>query len=70
MVTREYLCRVCSHGFEIEQRITDPILEKCPKCLVCALNVQISDNTQFILKGGGWASDLYSPKKERLEDGK
>ncbi len=32
MPTYEYECSSCSHRFEEFQRISDPPLEKCPKC--------------------------------------
>lgn len=68
MAVYEYCCRVCRHEFEHEQRITDPPLDECPKCLVSALYRSVSGTT-FIVKGPGWAADGYSstsstPKKD------
>lgn len=68
MPTYEYRCDACGNEWEIEQRITEDAIRDCPKCgkpkatrLVGAGN--------FILKGGGWYSDLYSsqPKKKSGE---
>ena len=59
MPTYEYQCEACKHGFEVEQRITEPRLESCPKCEKPKLKRLIGTGN-FILKGGGWYSDLYS----------
>jgi putative FmdB family regulatory protein len=32
MPTYEYLCKTCSHRFEIWQKITDDSLTTCPEC--------------------------------------
>ncbi len=42
------------------QRITAPATEVCPKCGKPTAHRLISAGTNFILKGGGWYSDLYS----------
>ncbi len=57
MVTYEYECVECGHTFEMKQSITEPPLEKCPKC---SGNVKrlISGGTGFIMKGG-----FSSPQK-------
>ncbi len=69
MPTYEYRCSACEHQFEIEQRITDPKLEKCPSCKKKKLVRQVGAGN-FILKGGGWYKDLYSstPSKKSGED--
>lgn len=59
MPTYEYRCDGCGHELTIEQRITEPKLELCPKCAEKKLVRLISGGT-FILKGGGWYADLYS----------
>ena len=43
--------------------ITEPPLEVCPKCGKPTAQRLISAGTGFILKGGGWYSDLYSSAK-------
>ena len=55
----EYQCEKCSHEFEREQRITDDPVKTCPKCRGRRVKKLISQ-TSFVLKGGGWYSDLYS----------
>ena len=59
----EYLCEKCSHEFEREQRITDDPVKTCPKCRGRKVKKLISQ-TSFVLKGGGWYSDLYSSSKK------
>lgn len=60
MPTYEYACAACGHEWEEVQRITAPPLEVCPKCAKSAAHRLISGGTNFILKGGGWYSDLYA----------
>ena len=55
----EYACDKCSHEFEVEQRITEDPVKSCPKCRGRKVRRLISQ-TSFVLKGGGWYSDLYS----------
>ena len=57
----EYLCEKCKHEFEAEQRITEPPIRTCPKCRARKVKRLISQ-TSFVLKGGGWYSDLYASK--------
>lgn len=59
MPTYEYECSTCKHGFEVEQRITEPFLRDCPACKKPALT-RLVGTGNFILKGSGWYSDLYS----------
>ena len=59
MPTYEYVCEACKNEWEVEQRMTDVPVKKCPKCGKLKAHRQISAGN-FILKGGGWYSDLYS----------
>lgn len=59
MPTYEYRCDACNHEFHIEQRITENPKKKCPDCGKMKLRRMIGGGG-FILKGGGWESDLYS----------
>src|ERR1019366_8227939 len=63
MPTYEYGCAECASEWEEIQRITAPPIEVCPKCGKSSAHRLISAGTGFILKGGGWYSDLYSPAK-------
>jgi putative FmdB family regulatory protein len=62
MPVYEYMCGACDHEFEREQRITDNPLKKCPACGAMKAKRLIS-RTSFVLKGGGWYSDLYSSSR-------
>jgi putative FmdB family regulatory protein len=58
MPVYEYACEKCKHEFEAEQRISDEPIRTCPKCRARKVKRLIS-RTSFVLKGGGWYSDLY-----------
>jgi putative FmdB family regulatory protein len=67
MPVYEYLCKGCGHEFEREQRISDAPVKKCPSCGSLKARRQIS-RTSFVLKGGGWYSDLYGSKPAAKSD--
>lgn len=63
MSTFEYACEI--HGeFEAIQKIGDPPLENCPKCVEekkeSGPPKRLISLSSFSLKGGGWAADKYS----------
>jgi len=64
MPTYDYSCDNCGHGFERVQRITENPVKKCPKCGKLKVRRMIAGGG-FILKGGGWESDLYSGPSNR-----
>lgn len=64
MPTYEYTCDSCGHAFEREQRITEDPIKKCPECGKLKARRMIGGGG-FILKGGGWESDLYSGPSNR-----
>ena len=68
MPTYEYVCTACGNNWEEVQRITAPALEACPKCGQSTAKRQVSGGS-FILKGGGWYSDLYSSAKPAAKSG-
>jgi putative FmdB family regulatory protein len=59
-MTYEYICQACGHHWEAEQSISADPLTDCPDCHKPEAKRQISLGAGFILKGGGWYSDLYS----------
>ncbi len=59
-MTYEYLCEACGHRWEAQQSISEAPLTDCPSCRASRAKRQISRGGGFILKGGGWYSDLYS----------
>ena len=67
MPVYEYLCKGCGHEFEREQRISDAPVKKCPSCGSLKARRQIS-RTSYVLKGGGWYSDLYGSKPAAKSD--
>src|SRR5687767_1770594 len=69
MPVYEYACDKCGHEFEAEQRISDDPIRTCPKCRARKVKRLIS-RTSFVLKGGGWYSDLYSSKSESKGEAK
>jgi putative FmdB family regulatory protein len=52
MPTYEYRCNHCGR-FQVEQRITEPALEKCPTCGQPVERL-ISRNVSIIFKGSGF----------------
>ena len=64
MPTYDYSCDNCGHAFEREQRITEDPIKKCPECGKLKARRMIGGGN-FILKGGGWESDLYSGPSNR-----
>lgn len=59
MPTYDYACENCGHHWDVEQRMSDEPIRKCPKCGKLKAKRQITGGN-FILKGGGWYADLYS----------
>ena len=53
----EYRCERCG-DFEESQRITDPPLQRCPKCRRKVR--RLISNTSFQLKGSGWYVTDYA----------
>ena len=68
MPTYSYKCDACEHEFEKEQRITEKPVKKCPKCGKMKSRRMIALSPGFILKGGGWESDLYSGPSNTTKD--
>ena len=53
----EYRCEKCGE-FEHTQRITEPALQRCPKCKRKVR--RLISNTSFQLKGSGWYVTDYA----------
>jgi len=68
MPTYEYMCTACGHEWEFEQSIKDDPLKVCEKCNQDTARRQISRGVGFILKGGGWYSDLYSSTSNKPKE--
>jgi putative FmdB family regulatory protein len=60
----EYRCTKCGE-FEKMQRITDPPLERCPKCRRKV--AKLISSTSFQLKGSGWYVTDYARQGKGTE---
>lgn len=69
MPTYEYACEACGHHWDAVQSMKDAVITRCPKCKKHKAKRLVSGGTGFVLKGGGWYSDLYSSAKARKDDG-
>ena len=49
----EYRCASCGFEEEYLQKVSDPLLTKCPKCAKATFEKQVSA-AGFHLKGNGW----------------
>lgn len=67
MPTYEYGCEACGKTWELEQRITESPVKKCPECGQLKARRLISGGT-FMLKGGGWYADGYGTKPPAKAD--
>jgi len=70
MPTYDYICTSCHNAWELEQRIVEDPVKKCPKCGKSTAKRQISSGAGFILKGGGWYADGYGSKKASSSESK
>ncbi|MBU0962073.1 MAG: zinc ribbon domain-containing protein [Proteobacteria bacterium] len=61
MPVYEYECPTCETVFEVQQRMADDPLSKCPECEGAVK--KIVSRSSFQLKGGGWYADGYSSSK-------
>jgi putative FmdB family regulatory protein len=57
----QYQCEKCNTIFEKLLKKQSNKKANCPDCEGMA--VKIPGKTTFVLKGSGWATDGYSPKK-------
>ena len=61
-----YKCTVCEHLFEefLPKIPSEPPKANCPKCdSEETVRYYGNDKTSFVLKGRGWAKDLYHAPK-------
>jgi putative FmdB family regulatory protein len=56
----EYKCGACQHRFEVIQKMSDPLVEKCPKCGGTVRKLMSSPAIQF--KGSGFYITDYAKK--------
>lgn len=60
----EYSCEQCGQTTDVWQKVDDPPPEQCEKCGQRHSMKKMVSRTTFVLKGGGWYSDLYSSTKK------
>lgn len=63
MPAYDYECEVCG-VLELMHPINTPAITQCPKCATDGL-VRLISRTSFVLRGGGWARDLYGGKQQK-----
>jgi putative FmdB family regulatory protein len=60
----EYNCEKCGKMVDVLQKMNDPAPKKCEACGAKGKMTRVVSRTSFVLKGGGWYSDLYGSKKK------
>jgi putative FmdB family regulatory protein len=60
----EYACSKCGKISDVLQKMTDPAPSKCEACGAEGTLSRVVSRTSFVLKGGGWYSDLYGSTKK------
>jgi len=61
MPTYDYECDACGHKQEVFQNISDPLLEKCPKCKKKKYRRLFGAGGGVIFKGSGFYTTDYRP---------
>lgn len=59
----EYACSQCGKVKDVLQKVNDPAPELCSACQAKGTMSRVVSRSSFVLKGGGWYSDLYSSTK-------
>lgn len=59
MPTYDYECDACGHKQEVFQNISDPLLEKCPKCKKKKFRRLFGAGGGVIFKGSGFYTTDY-----------
>jgi putative FmdB family regulatory protein len=63
----EYACSQCGKIQDVLQKMNDPAPETCEHCGASKTLSRKVSRTSFVLKGGGWYSDLYGSSKKGAE---
>ena len=56
----EYECQTCHHQFEVQQKFSDPLIDKCTRCGGSVRKLISAPGIMF--KGSGWYVTDYSNK--------
>ena len=59
MPTYDYCCGDCQHQFEVEQKMSDAPLRRCPKCHRESLRRGPGGGIGLHFAGNGWYKDGY-----------
>ncbi|MBN1205059.1 MAG: zinc ribbon domain-containing protein [Myxococcaceae bacterium] len=65
----EYSCQSCGKTIDVLQKVSDPTPETCTECGATGSLSKLVSRSSFVLKGGGWYSDLYSSTKKDSSSG-
>ncbi|NTX06761.1 FmdB family zinc ribbon protein [Myxococcus llanfairpwllgwyngyllgogerychwyrndrobwllllantysiliogogogochensis] len=60
----EYACQSCGKIIDVLQKFSDPPPATCATCGAEGPLTKMLSRSSFVLKGGGWYSDLYSSTKK------
>ncbi|MCY1078401.1 zinc ribbon domain-containing protein [Archangium sp. miwbw1] len=60
----EYACKSCEKTIDVLQKVSDPTPETCTACGAQGSLSRVVSRSSFVLKGGGWYSDLYGSTKK------
>ncbi len=60
----EYTCEKCDAQVDVLQKMDEPGPPKCSNCGAEGSMARKVSRTSFVLKGGGWYSDLYGSAKK------
>lgn len=60
----EYTCEKCGTRIDVLQKMDEPAPAKCANCAAEGTMARQVSRTSFVLKGGGWYSDLYGSAKK------
>ncbi|MFY2562745.1 FmdB family zinc ribbon protein [Corallococcus terminator] len=60
----EYACQSCGKVIDVLQKFSDPAPAVCATCGAEGPLTKMLSRSSFVLKGGGWYSDLYSSTKK------
>lgn len=61
----EFRCKECGKVSEFQMKMSDPNPQTCPTCGEQGLS-KIMSMPSFQLKGGGWYSDAYDGKSNKV----
>lgn len=63
----EYQCRFCEHKEDVLQKVSDPLIKKCPQCGKNGFEKLVSAPS-FQLKGTGWYATDFKDKPVKKVD--